>query len=490
MECRMKEKSNKLCFENICLLIYSLLSFIWIWMHEPWRDEAQAWLIVRDLDLGGILKQMVWEGSPALWHMLLFPLTKSGLPYVSMFILHWLIAVFAVWILLYKLPLNKFIKIGLLFSYYLIFEYVLVARNYNLTILLLFIIAWVYESRHKKPISFSIYILLLFNSNIHSFGAATALTIIFFWEMFINYNFNRKNIIALLIMLSGIILLFLQMPPIVAVKQNAIVEMSAFNFHSVFIAISNSFLPGFNLNVFSGFIFSIILLLFFIRFLIRPKIFIFLLVSEIWLFYIFGSVHGGELRHHGFIMIFIIFSLLLEKYYPIEPVTISNKKLEFSIIRKLSSIILILCLFLSIYQSIRFYHDELQFNYSGSREAAEFIKNNIPADQVIIAHRSYACSSLLPYLPEYKFWYADREEFGSFLTWDKQFMQNAYSLSNQEVKERAEKRFGGEADVAYLLTTPISEFELNSFDLLFRTKKKVFCKKDEEFYLYQRKHEK
>ena len=68
-------------------------------------------------------------------------------------------------------------------------------------------------------------------------------------------------------------------------------------------------------------------------------------------------------------------------------------------------------------------------------------------------------------------------------------MQNAFNLSNQKVIEKAEKKFGRETNKIFLLTTPISGLKLSEFELLFNTPKKVFCKKDEQFYLYKRKHE-
>ena len=58
------------------------LSFILC--HENWRDEAQAWLLARDLSIPELFEQMSYEGHPCLWHLLLMPLVRLGLPYISM----------------------------------------------------------------------------------------------------------------------------------------------------------------------------------------------------------------------------------------------------------------------------------------------------------------------------------------------------------------------------------------------------------------------
>ena len=43
--------------------------------HELWRDEAQAWLIARDVPLSRLFAELHYEGHPALWFLLLKPLT-------------------------------------------------------------------------------------------------------------------------------------------------------------------------------------------------------------------------------------------------------------------------------------------------------------------------------------------------------------------------------------------------------------------------------
>ncbi|MCE9581429.1 MAG: hypothetical protein K8T20_02815, partial [Planctomycetes bacterium] len=46
--------------------VYAVVTLAMIPFHEPWRDEAQSWLIARDLGPGGIVHQMGYEGTPAL----------------------------------------------------------------------------------------------------------------------------------------------------------------------------------------------------------------------------------------------------------------------------------------------------------------------------------------------------------------------------------------------------------------------------------------
>ena len=492
----MKKKQY---FEIVIVMFYSFISFIWLWFHEPWRDEAQAWLIVRDLDFFEILKQLSWEETPGLWHLLLLPMAKMGLPYFSEFILHWVLAVLAITLFVFKSPFNRIVKTIFIFSYFCFFEYVLIARNYNLTILILFLIAALYNNRFKFSILYSLLILLLFNTNIHSFWAAGVLVLIFVWEIVAAKNVTKKTIMAILIMILGGLLTILQVIP--GNNQNALIQSSIFNFDAsnIFRAIGNAFMPGFSASILFGFLFSLILLFLLIRFLERPKIFIFLVLSVGWLFFIFTTIHQGELRQYGLIIIFIIFSLWLEKYYDSNKIEFTGwQRIVYKRVKQFGYIILIFSLSLSIITSIQMYWKEYKLNFSGSKDAAVYIKEYISSNQIIIAHRSYACSSILPYLPDHKFWYGDIEEYGSFLIWDKKFVKNAYNLSNQRVVKRANKKFGEDTNKFYLLTTPILEtIPLHKgeqkgvrFELLYNTKRPVFSKKDETLYLYKYIYEK
>jgi hypothetical protein len=69
-----------------------MLAFTVPW-HEPWNDEAQAWLLSRDLSLPQLLlHNLRYESHPALWYLILWIPTHLHLPY---FIFCWISAVIA-----------------------------------------------------------------------------------------------------------------------------------------------------------------------------------------------------------------------------------------------------------------------------------------------------------------------------------------------------------------------------------------------------------
>src|SRR3712207_5950094 len=53
--------------------------------HEPWADEGHAWVLARDCSLWELVwRELRYEGSPGLWHLLLWGVSHAGLPFQSM----------------------------------------------------------------------------------------------------------------------------------------------------------------------------------------------------------------------------------------------------------------------------------------------------------------------------------------------------------------------------------------------------------------------
>src|SRR5579875_2899450 len=58
--------------------------------HEPWADEAQAWQIAKTMGLRSLFGHYLhYEGSPGLWHGLLWVLSRIHITYSCM---HWVTA--------------------------------------------------------------------------------------------------------------------------------------------------------------------------------------------------------------------------------------------------------------------------------------------------------------------------------------------------------------------------------------------------------------
>ena len=102
--------------------------------HEKWADEAQAWLIARDLDLKTIwFHELRYEGSPGLWHTILwvaqhvFHARYDALGYIGM-----AGATTGVALLIFKAPFPRYVRWPLAFTYFMVYQYAVIARPYTL----------------------------------------------------------------------------------------------------------------------------------------------------------------------------------------------------------------------------------------------------------------------------------------------------------------------------------------------------------------------
>lgn len=85
--------------------------------HELWRDEGQAWLLARDSSSAiDLLSRQKFEDHPALWQLLLMPLTRAfGTP-IAMQVLNLLIATTTVYLFVRWSPFTRLRKVLLIFG--------------------------------------------------------------------------------------------------------------------------------------------------------------------------------------------------------------------------------------------------------------------------------------------------------------------------------------------------------------------------------------
>jgi hypothetical protein len=150
------------------LLAWVCVTNFTIRYHEKWADEAQAWLIARDLDLRTIwLHELRYEGSPGLWHTILwiaqhvFHARYGAIGYIGL-----IGATAGAALLIFKAPFPRFIRWPLAFTYFMVYQYAVIARPYTLLPLLAFAAAMLFKDiRH--PERMTVVLVLLANLSLH-----------------------------------------------------------------------------------------------------------------------------------------------------------------------------------------------------------------------------------------------------------------------------------------------------------------------------------
>jgi len=166
--------------EWIAISAYAGLLAFAIPYHEPWVDEAQAWQMARSLSLGALFEKYIrYEGTPGLWHFLLCILNRAHVSYAGM---HWIcgaIAVVSTSILVLNAPFPRYLKLSLPFTFFLLYQYAVVARSYVLVPLALFVIACWWK---KRPLVVAIALGLLANCSLHAAVISGGLAIVYLVE--------------------------------------------------------------------------------------------------------------------------------------------------------------------------------------------------------------------------------------------------------------------------------------------------------------------
>lgn len=104
--------------------------------HEMWRDELQAWMIVRSSSsLTDLLHNVRYEGHPLLWYISLLPLSALARGPAAMQLLQLVVASGAMAIVVFRAPFTLPQKALFAVGYFSVFEYGVLSRGYSLGVL-------------------------------------------------------------------------------------------------------------------------------------------------------------------------------------------------------------------------------------------------------------------------------------------------------------------------------------------------------------------
>ena len=474
--------------------MYTGLVVTAVFHHEPWRDEAQAWLIARDLPLEGIFRQMAYEGTPALWHLFIVPLAKLGVPYASILWLNAAIAIGGGFLIIYRSPFSITTKCLLIFSYYLFWEYAVIARSYGLSVLLLLAIGTMYERRFSSPYWFAALVFLLFNTNVHSFFIAVAIGGVYWYEWSGRSLPRMRRLLPVLIVAAGAVGAVCQLisPP----DNRNYGLFTIFSWETPFFVLADAFFPalprtGYVTLIVGCLLFSICGLYFLAR---SKTVFSLFIASCAGLFYIFVFKHTGSLRHHGFVLMLVVFCLWVCQYYD-DGLDFTAFFREWSVrwlgVDRLAGMFhagINLALLVSIPPAFAQHVQEYRAPFSGSKAMAQYLSSQHLETRPIAAFPSHVTSAVLPYLNDVTFWYADVRHFGTYVTWNTAFQGN-HTIPVGQALGRIEAEFSGRSDELVLLGEPIPLDRLDGYIELFRVEKGVFGHGEERYYLYARKND-
>lgn len=447
------------------LVAFMAVTFFVAWHHEAWRDEADPWLRARDGDFRTLVLRGAYTGYPILWHILLVPLAKSGLPYFSQSVLHLAIAAAAVALLLWRLPLAWPTRLLAAFSYFFAYEYAVIARASAPAIALAFAAAAMHRQRAARPFAYAAVLALLFNVSAQGFIVAGALAALFVLEL---RPRGGRALGAAAIMAAAAALSALQVrtPP----DPSRIGRLHPFDFGAFVSSIADAFFP--TLPPWPAFLAGVVLIGLLALALQRSRaaLLVFWLPFAV-LTLLYGYVWYGGVRHAGFVLVLALLAIAVG-----EPEGAERRYAA------AAALLLNLALAISCVVAARFWIVDTNEAFSGAEEMGEFIRGHGLERFDVAAHSAQQAEAVLPYLPGKRFWYAGIGEEGSYMEWDAAY-ERGLDVWYPVAELRARQHFAGRPWLL-LFNVEMPDPAAHGFRLLYTNRRPIFAKKDERFWLY------
>ncbi|MBQ8887188.1 MAG: hypothetical protein IJY61_05745 [Candidatus Gastranaerophilales bacterium] len=175
--------------EKIVFIIFCILTSIISFYHEPWLDEFQAWAVSKDSLYNILFVVPHYEGHPPLWHLILKFFSYFNVPFEYGLKIPNLLFMFgAVWLLIFKSPFVKPVRLLLPFTYFIFYQYSIISRPYSIFCFALFLAAYFYKTKNEHPYRFAGVLALLCLSSFYGILFAGGITIAWLIEVLKSVN--------------------------------------------------------------------------------------------------------------------------------------------------------------------------------------------------------------------------------------------------------------------------------------------------------------
>jgi len=397
----MKKKLNKKNIINCILFLFFIsLTFIIAKNHELWRDEAQSWLLSRDLSLKGLFNELSIEGHPFMWYLCLKIFISWGLSYKYLWLIPLIINMITIYLVIYKMPYPFWVKIPILLSYPFIYLGVF-ARSYVLLLFFMVLIMMLYKNRYKHYLLFSLLLFCLINTHIILIGFSISLIILEIIYLIKDKSNQKEKLFILSSGIIGIICLILELYGGASSTQFISISLDFFKY-AIDLIDYITLLPYLSILL----MWCILLLIYY---LIKNKKYDLLLILILSYGAIIVISYGVGVRYY------LCFQLLVILLFIIWNIK-SNK-----FINLLTFGIFLSTLFLTSY----FVKNDFHNLYSSSLNTALYIEDNIPKNTELYCLDTAYCSSIIPYLKKHDYSFIDaktNKEF-TYVNWNEYYVK-------------------------------------------------------------------
>lgn len=242
-------KKKTIYLEIITIVVYACALIVIMYYHEPWFDEAQAWLIARDATIWQLVSTIThYEGHPPFWFLILMLLAKNGVPFeLGIKAVNFTFATIAMGIFIFKAPFPRWVRCIVPFTYFFFYQYGVISRPYSLMMLGFVLSAWSYKSRNEKPFRHIVALSLICGASAYGIVLSAGICLVWLWEVLdgsisvdnLKKFIKSKTFYALLIFLIYNVILLLCIYPYSDTFGTHIVQANSLNkrlFYMFFLA--------------------------------------------------------------------------------------------------------------------------------------------------------------------------------------------------------------------------------------------------------------
>ena len=384
----LKDKFNLILF-----VLYFVIALISVYHHEIWRDEAQVWLVARDLNLWGIIDHVRNEGHPLLWYFLVFPFAKSGLPVFSMQLVSFVFMSLAAGVFLWTSPFNRVVKTTVIFSAGFIYFLTVMSRNYSLIPLFLFLMAYYYPQQKEKPYHYAVALALLAHTHILMCGFCTGMVVLFFKDNIWKNKDWKKYFYPFTIAAVSLFAVVLYVATRPEENTSVVFYTSHFSpniFKTVKTLVVNIYGQIAVSSIIAG---MMIFVAFGLLFKENKSLFCVSLFSTAYQFYVYMFVWQTSPEKAYTLLLILLFCFWV--------VFVQKPK------KYIGTSIVLACI-LGFSMNLAYYviKNDIKYYYSDAKRTAEFIEKNIEKEAIILSNLPIVTAAVVAYSPKSRKFYS------------------------------------------------------------------------------------
>ncbi len=206
--------------DAIFLLALAVLILLVVRRHEPWADEAQSWLLARDLGwFRLVFHELRFEGHPGAWHTILWiAIHVLHAPYSALGYIGGGFGIAGLAVLVWYAPFPRLLRYLMATSFFFAYQYAVIDRSYNLIPLLSFAAAALLLRGNRRLLALAAVLALLVQVSIHGAVIAIGLAALCGWRLFRRWSAmeareKRRAWAAAVILVLSLLLAFVELYP-------------------------------------------------------------------------------------------------------------------------------------------------------------------------------------------------------------------------------------------------------------------------------------